>query len=127
MKKSKLFDTSILLFWFFNSEKLKKHLDYFASGSICVSYFSLWEITIKEQIGKIKLQIPLEKFSTEVVNTFEMLDFNQNDLMVYHKLPLVHRDPFDRMILAQSLSRSLTLVSSDKTLSAYQTQNLYLI
>lgn len=58
MKKDILIDINILLFWFFDSKKLKKHMKLFDGVTILISPYSIWEITIKEQIGKLKLPIP---------------------------------------------------------------------
>lgn len=119
MNKDILLDTNVLLHWFFASNKLKKHLPKFEKRALYVSPFSLWEIVIKEQIGKIDIPIPMDQFFNEIFEYFEIIQLKVDDLIAYHRLPLVHRDPFDRILIAQALERSLDFMTTDTQLAGY--------
>ena len=93
-----------------------------------VSIASLWEIAIKSGLGKLKLKIEfhdlkklLERFSIEILS----IDFE--DTETYLTLPFFdnHRDPFDRILVAQVRARSMALVSGDKKLDLYEIQRVW--
>ncbi|MFM7850954.1 MAG: type II toxin-antitoxin system VapC family toxin [Flammeovirgaceae bacterium] len=75
-----------------------------------LSIASLWEITIKTSLGKLELGIPLEQITTNFIlpSGFKMLPIHLSHLLVLKDLPFHHRDPFDRMLLSQAISESLT-------------------
>jgi PIN domain nuclease of toxin-antitoxin system len=86
-----------------------------------LSVASLWEITIKHQIGKLTLDISLEElFKYTDRNQIEILQVSNEHLLRLSKLPVHHSDPFDRLIVSQALSENLTLISKDKTLKKYK-------
>lgn len=86
-----------------------------------LSAASLWEITIKEQIGKLRLNIPLkELFDYAYRNQIEIIPINFDHLLVLSKLPAHHNDPFDRLIISQAISENLTLITRDKGLKNYK-------
>jgi PIN domain nuclease of toxin-antitoxin system len=86
-----------------------------------LSVASLWEITIKLNLGKLDLQISIE----EIVQSFllpggiEILQIKVNHLSILRDLPLHHRDPFDRLIIAQAQAEKMTLVSADGVFGQY--------
>jgi PIN domain nuclease of toxin-antitoxin system len=81
------------------------------------SPLSIAELRIKQRIGKLSLP---EGFSNLVVETgFESLPFLAQHAHWLAELPMHHRDPFDRMLVAQAAEEGLTLITSDKTLSLY--------
>ena len=93
-----------------------------------VSIASLWEIAIKSGLGKLKLKIEfhdlkklLERFSIEILS----IDFENTE--TYLTLPFFdnHRDPFDRILVAQVRARSMALVSGDKKLDLYEIQRVW--
>jgi PIN domain nuclease of toxin-antitoxin system len=82
-----------------------------------VSSVSLAELRIKQRIGKLKLP---DAFDQEVISLgYKMLPFRHEHSHWLSELPLHHRDPFDRMLVAQAAEEGLTLLTSDKTLSLY--------
>jgi PIN domain nuclease of toxin-antitoxin system len=92
-----------------------------------LSVVSLWEIAIKTGIGKLELREPFADFLARV-NTMRMLErvpVADAHLLAYAALPMHHRDPFDRMLVAQALSEDFTLVSSDPALDAYGVRRLW--
>lgn len=81
-----------------------------------LSIASLWEIAIKTNIGKLEFDIPLtEAVPVEV----EILDIKLSDLVQFQNLPLLHRDPFDRLIISQAIERNLAILSADERFHEY--------
>ena len=90
--------------------------------SIFVSVASVWEIRIKHALGKISLPLSFEALvavSKERFNT-KFLVIEVAHAMAAPGLPMHHRDPFDRMLVAQALAKDLTLVTADDTLKKYE-------
>jgi len=88
-----------------------------ANNIIHVSTASLWECAIKASIGK--LELPEEFFDAVIMAGFEELLIRIPHLKVYGDLPMHHRDPFDRMLVAQATAESLTLISRDSKIAEY--------
>jgi len=85
-----------------------------------VSISSLWEISIKNRIGKLPLPNGLSGVSTEVeMNGFGIIGINQRCLETYNTLPLLHSDPFDGIIIATALSESMTIITGDENIQKY--------
>jgi PIN domain nuclease of toxin-antitoxin system len=85
-----------------------------------VSIASIWEIAIKSNIGKLTLNIAFEAIQTNLLDlNIEILSISFADAQTYRSLPLHHRDPFDRILIAQAMNRSLSLVSQDAQLNSY--------
>lgn len=115
-----LLDTHICLWWLDDSPELKPEARRILSNAdniVIVSAVVIWEIRIKQAIGK--LAIPPDFF--EVLNNqgFEFIPITPNDAHAVGDLPLHHRDPFDRMLIAQSLSGGLTILTHDLQFSKY--------
>jgi PIN domain nuclease of toxin-antitoxin system len=91
------------------------------------SIASVWEIAIKASLGKLTLRKPLEEFLPEqlAANRFTLLNISVEHAFQIAHLPLHHRDPFDRMLVAQCLTENLPLVSSDAALDAYGIKRLW--
>ena len=91
------------------------------------SLASVWEIAIKTSLGKLTLRKPLEEFLPEqlAANRFTLLNLAVEHAIRVARLPLHHRDPFDRMLVAQCLAENLPLVSSDDALDAYGIKRLW--
>ena len=80
-----------------------------------ISSASLWEITIKQQLGKLTLDISLQVlFEYLDRNQIELIQINYEHLLSLSKLPTYHSDPFDRLIIAQAIAEDLILVTKDK-------------
>jgi PIN domain nuclease of toxin-antitoxin system len=115
-----LLDTHVLIWYSEGNKMLDKkwieiienplHQKYF-------SYVSLWEMNIKVSIGKLNLAVnlPIEIVPKEI----EILQPTLSDLNELSKLPLHHRDPFDRMIIAQAISNNFLLMSNDGNFKKY--------
>lgn len=92
-----------------------------------LSVASIWEIAIKASIGKLSFDKPLEQFLPEQValNYFQLLDISMPHVLRVAALPFHHRDPFDRMIIAQALAEGLPILSNDVALDAYGITRLW--
>jgi PIN domain nuclease of toxin-antitoxin system len=96
------------------------------TNQLCLSVASLWEITIKLNIGKLTIGHTIDEIYTLLKQlNIEILAISQSDLEQYLTLPMHHRDPFDRLIIAQAIDRQLALVSADSAFKAYSVQKLW--
>lgn len=86
-----------------------------------LSAASLWEITIKHQIGKLALDISFQElFDFADRNQIEIIQITYDHLLTLSKLPPHHKDPFDRLIVSQAISENLILISRDTDLKKYK-------
>lgn len=92
-----------------------------------VSMASFWEISIKMSLGKLKINdLTLTEFINEVVeNGFPILDIRRDHILENEKLPFFHRDPFDRLIIAQAISENMLMISSDPAFDWYPLQRIW--
>ena len=97
------------------------------NNEVLVSPASYWEIAIKVSIGKYPLHVPYETFITQGIegNGFKVLAIEPRHTAVLTTLPFHHRDPFDRLIVAQALMESIAVVSCDTVLDAYGVERLW--
>lgn len=91
------------------------------TSDVALSVASIWEATIKFQIGKLPLPGPAEIFlpAERQRHQISSLSITENTLGELAKLPLIHRDSFDRIIVAQAIHDQRTLVTADITLKRY--------
>ena len=91
------------------------------TNSCYLSTASLWEITIKKQIGKFTLVLSLhEPYDSLSQNQIEIIHISKEYLIELSKLPFHHDDPFDRLIIAQALASDLIIISKDKDFKKYK-------
>ena len=89
-------------------------------NQVAVSAVSLWEITIKQSIGKLELIDDIATVESSLRQQgIEILPIQAAHLQRLLSLPFHHRDPFDRLIIAQALAEKMTLLSNDSAFSAY--------
>ena len=124
-----LLDTHTLI-WFIEGDKLLSDKAISAINdtpdSNFVSIASIWEIAIKLNIDKLKLQTSFLGIQKKIdENGFKLLPVNFEHTLILRDLPLHHRDPFDRMIIAQSITENLTVISKDKNFSLYPIKLLW--
>jgi PIN domain nuclease of toxin-antitoxin system len=93
-----------------------------ADNEVFISIVSLWEIGIKYTLGKIDLKGSLPELFSAVENDFQMLvlPIEQKHVLKAVELPFHHRDPFDRLIYAQSLAENMTFLYTDKIFDQYR-------
>jgi PIN domain nuclease of toxin-antitoxin system len=94
---------------------------------VLVSLVSLWEIVIKLGTGKLSLDRPIEELWPESLrdNAFEVLNITAEHLLAVASLPLHHRDPFDRLLIAQAVTEGLPVVGADSSFDAYPVQRIW--
>ena len=119
-----LLDTHTLLWFLTNDKKLRdraRQLVESSSNESFLSIVSLWEIAIKTRLGKLDLVEPFEQMFPEQLhlNRIEILAITVDNLTKLTTLPLHHRDPFDRLIIAQGLVEGLPIIGVDTIFDAY--------
>jgi PIN domain nuclease of toxin-antitoxin system len=120
-----LLDTQILLWWFISPKKIPAKVSkQIANGQRAVwfSAASLWEIEIKRGLGK--LRAPDDILEVAAQSQFSELTITGVHALALRDLPLIHHDPFDRMLVAQARTEGLTLVTSDRLIQRYSVSTL---
>jgi PIN domain nuclease of toxin-antitoxin system len=114
-----LLDTNVLLWWLHGSPRLSSpaRTAIQESGVTYVSVVSVWEVGIKASLGKLEFHGDIER--QLALNGFVALNITVTHAMAAGRLPRHHRDPFDRMLVAQAALESLTLITADPALKAY--------
>lgn len=92
-----------------------------------LSTASIWEMAIKHSIGKLSFTLPFEVFIRQQLslNDFNLLNINLDHITVVATLPLHHRDPFDRLLIAQAMVEKIPILSADSAFDAYPIQWLW--
>jgi len=120
-----LLDTHTLI-WFLDNDPqlpIKTRTIIETTPTVFVSIVSLWEIAIKANIGKLSLSFPFNTIEPTLNSQgITQLPISFNDLEIYLNLPLHHRDPFDRILIAQAMNHNLTFISKDTQLTPYKIQ-----
>jgi len=125
-----LLDTHAFLWWVQDAPELSKK----ARASIAnpdneclLSLVSCWEIAIKVSLGKLTLPNPIERFVPEqlAANRFRQLDIGFRHVARVAGLTFHHRDPFDRLLAAQALEETLTMVSADPVFRKYGVKRIW--
>ncbi|PCJ18122.1 MAG: PIN domain nuclease [SAR86 cluster bacterium] len=115
-----IIDTHIYLWALSDPEKLtpnfRAELET-PTNTIFVSAITVAEIMIKSSIGKLDVSFDPEEMATR--SGFELLDFSARDALPLKELPFHHRDPFDRMLISQGISRDYNLMTQDPKFGMY--------
>lgn len=119
-----LLDTHTYIWWVSDNRKLSEkvyNLIIDESNRIYLSVVSTWEISIKMQLGKLPFRDNLAEVVANNVkeNNFQVLPVALEHTLKVGDLPLHHRDPFDRLLIAQAIVEDLTLLSKDANFPAY--------
>jgi len=125
-----LLDTSTFLWFIGNSPELSdqaRQLLKAGGNQLYLSIASVWEMAIKVSVGKLTLARPLTVFIPEqlAANRIELLPMGIAHLGLVSQFPLHHKDPFDRLLAAQSLVEQMPIVSSDPQFDLYGVQRLW--
>ncbi|GIV60348.1 MAG: twitching motility protein PilT [Rhodothermaceae bacterium] len=96
-------------------------------NEIYISVVNAWEIQIKSHLGKLKLSKSVMEIieQEQKVNGFQVLPVTLEHVYTLDRLPLHHRDPFDRLLIAQAEHENLTLITSDDKMEAYEVNTLW--
>ncbi|WP_131769756.1 type II toxin-antitoxin system VapC family toxin [Candidatus Protofrankia californiensis] len=115
-----LLDTHVVIWWLADdatlSEETKVLID--EEPDVYVSPASIWEITIKQAIGRLKGPTDLPERIRD--SEFRELPIRHHHAIAAGRLPAIHRDPFDRMLVAQARCEDLTLVTRDADIHRYE-------
>ena len=121
-----LLDTHILLWWLADDPALKpqaRELIADPNNAIFLSSVTLWEIWLKHSIGKLTLP---PDFEERLANEdFESLPLAAAHTKGVASLPWLHRDPFDRMLVAQAMVANLKLLTMDEQIAAYGSMTMF--
>ncbi len=118
-----LLDTHVWLWWMTHPERLPQHVYDVVSDAqeVRLSAATVWEATIKHAGGKLPLPVGLPELVATSVRDAGMtrLAIDDRHALAVADLPALHRDPFDRLLIAQALVEGLTLVTADEQVRAY--------
>jgi PIN domain nuclease of toxin-antitoxin system len=125
-----LLDTQAFLWFVMNEPQLSgtaRTLIMDATNDILISPASYWEIAIKVSIRKFELNAPYELFMQRGIdgNNFTILSIEPKHTAVLITLPFHHRDPFDRLLIAQAMVESVPILSNDTVFDAYPVTRLW--
>jgi PIN domain nuclease of toxin-antitoxin system len=125
-----LLDTHSFLWFVLNEPQLSSTAQSLIgdpANDILISPATYWEIAIKVRLGKLDLHAPYHDFMQRgiVGNDFEILPIEPRHTSVLTTLPLHHRDPFDRLLVAQAQIEAIPVVSADAALDPYGVQRLW--
>lgn len=96
------------------------------NNDIWVSIISIWEIAIKRNIGKLNLAMPTNDILVELQRiNISILPMEAKAVLKVEGLPLHHRDPFDRLLIAQALVDDLTIITRDEKFDVYGAKILW--
>ncbi len=117
---SALLDTHALLWWVTDDARLSRRArNVIAAGDILVSVVSAWEIEIKRGLGRIEADTHAILGEVSTTEGFRWLDIRPSHVAALADLPTLHRDPFDRMLIAQANQERVALVTRDKDVRRY--------
>jgi PIN domain nuclease of toxin-antitoxin system len=118
-----IIDTQAFIWYAIGDRQLSKTaLEIIESDSIrYISIASLWEMSIKSSLGKLNFQVPFEELILNqlAINSYEILSLELSHVFQLAKLPLIHKDPFDRIMIAQAFTENISIVSIDPHFQNY--------
>ena len=88
---------------------------------ILLSAVSVWEISVKHSLGKLPLPVSLDRFvlAQRELHGISILPLEERAVFHLHKLPTLHRDPFDRMLICQAIEHDCVLLTPDPLIAQY--------
>jgi len=118
-----LLDTHAVIWYFEDSSRLPsnaKDIIDNTTNRIFLSSISFWEIAIKINSGKLKLNMSFDKVLDHVKKgDFEVVQIEDEYLKMLSVLPYIHNDPFDRLLIATALAENLTIITVDENIHKY--------
>lgn len=125
-----LLDTHAFLWFVFADPRLTEYAARVVEdpdSTKLLSVVSIWEIVIKNQLGKLSLGVPIEDFVDRYIAgaELELVGIELPHLLAYARLPLHHRDPFDRLLVAQADALSVPILTADAAFGGYDVETLW--
>lgn len=119
-----LLDTQIFIWWDSKADKLPATILQMCEDKaniLVLSVTSIWEMQIKAQLGKLTLDRPLQQIVSEqqASNQLQILPVEATHVFGLQALPMHHKDPFDRMLIAQAMAEDFTILSVDAAFERY--------
>ncbi|MCK6604213.1 MAG: type II toxin-antitoxin system VapC family toxin [Ignavibacteriaceae bacterium] len=119
-----LLDTHIFLWWADNPRNLSSgiiNLIKNPKNEIYLSMVSLWEIQIKVSLGKLKLSMNIKDLVElqKDKNYFRLMSIKEDHIYHLALLPMIHSDPFDRLLIAQAVTEKMSIISMDSQIKKY--------
>ena len=125
-----IIDTQVLIWWTNDVSNISHRVQdiiFDLDNELCLSLASIWEMQIKISLGKLDLPRSLpDIIATQMEeNQIKILPIELSHVYALDQLPLHHRDPFDRLIIAQSLTEKMPIASIDKAFDAYLVERIW--
>lgn len=125
-----LLDTHTFLWWNANEPQLSETVRaIIADGNneIFLSAASAWEIAIKAALGRLSIPAPPEQYVADRLTLHHMqgLPIQLSHALRVYSLPEIHRDPFDRLLIAQSQMEKMPILTTDKNISSYDVEVIW--
>ncbi|MXX75588.1 MAG: type II toxin-antitoxin system VapC family toxin [Holophagales bacterium] len=125
-----LLDTCTFLWWCLDDRRLSATVRRSVSEpatNVYLSASSAWEIAVKHGLGRLQLPQEPQLFVPEQrrLHGFESLVFDEASALQVGRLPLLHKDPFDRLLICQAIEHGMTLVTPDRLISQYPVRVLW--
>ena len=119
-----LIDTHVFIWWTSDVTRLSSRVNDLLldpSTEVVLSIVSIWEMQIKLSLGKLQFKTNLQELIDDEIsrNKIELLSLSLSHIYALSNLPQYHRDPFDRILISQSIDTNLQIVSIDEKFDAY--------
>ena len=115
-----LLDTHVILWWFTTPEKINRKVHKIISdksNTIFISSVSFWEMAIKKSLGRLTL--PHNLLEAVAAESFKILPIMPEESLGVADLPMLHADPFDRLLVIQAKLNDLVIITGDEKISEY--------
>ncbi|MFM2303335.1 MAG: hypothetical protein RLZZ135_744 [Cyanobacteriota bacterium] len=125
-----LLDSNILIWFTLTPDRLSAQATQIIAdrnNNLFISIASIWEIQIKLQLQKLTLNLPLSTLIEDLQESsdIQILDITLNHIYALENLPNEHRDPFDRIMIAQAMVEEMPFVSADKVFDLYPIERIW--
>jgi len=129
-KQSFLLDTQVFIFALHSPERIPLKTRKLFEGvdhEFYLSIASIWEMSIKSSLGKLKFQYPLKEIIQHSIKEsgLKILPLQVDHTYAVHDLPFHHKDPFDRIIIAQALLEKIPIISCDQAFDHYKVKRIW--
>jgi PIN domain nuclease of toxin-antitoxin system len=118
-----LIDTHVFIWYATGDKRLGKNIISILENDnqIYLSIASLWEMAIKVNIGRLEFKEPFEQIATQqiAINNYKVLNIKPEHTFHLSNLELIHKDPFDRIIISQAIIENMPVISKDNYFKNY--------
>ena len=118
-----LLDTHAIIWYMEESSELPQEITALIDNpvmDVCICAISLWEIAIKMNLGKLEIKLTLDELLAYVkTREFRIINIEDEHLLSLHDLPYIHKDPFDRLLVATAITEGLTIITIDENIHKY--------